>query len=352
MAMAKSAMRVLVTGGTGFVGFHSAVALHRAGHDVFLYVRNPDKMRRVFKPFGLHNLEHVVGDITDSRTVNRALENCNAVLHSAAIVNIHAKDARKTIATNKRATELVIGGAVRKGVERILQVSSTTALFGANRKTIDENTPLGDAAHGYGRSKVACDRYVRRLQDQGAPIYTTYPGSVIGPDDPGMSEAVLGLQKSLDDLVLITSSGIQLIDARDLALAHVAILERGGPPDRYVMGGQFFAWPEFADLLESLLGKSLRRVYAPRLLLMGLGQWVDLVSRFIPIEAPITHEALTYASEWKITDDSKAINELGIQYRDIRETLTDTILWLHDSGHLRRKELAENLLRAREGKKG
>jgi hypothetical protein len=164
-----------------------------------------------------------------------------------------------------------------------------------------------------------------------------------------MSEGVLGLQKCLDDILLITSSGIQLIDARDLALAHVTILERGGPPDRYVMGGQFFGWTEFADLLEELLGKSLRRVHAPRLLLLGLGQWVDLVSRFIPIEAPITYEALTYASEWKIADDSKARRELGVQYRDIRETLTDTILWLHDSGNLRRKELAANLLRARDG---
>ncbi|MCP4301616.1 MAG: NAD-dependent epimerase/dehydratase family protein [Gammaproteobacteria bacterium] len=352
MATAKSGMRVLVTGGTGFVGMHTVLALHHAGHDVCLYVRNPGKMERVFKPFGLHKLEHVVGDIIDRRTVNRALKNRDAVVHSAAIVNVHAKDARKTITTNKRATELVIGGAVREGIERILQVSSTTALFGANRKTIDENTPLGDAAHGYGRSKVACDRYVRRLQDQGAPIYTTYPGSVIGPDDPGMSEGVLGLQKCLDDILLITSSGIQLIDARDLALAHVTILERGGPPDRYVMGGQYFGWAEFADLLETLLGKSLRRVYAPRLLLLGLGQWIDLVSRFTPIEAPITYEALTYASEWKIADDSKAKRELGIQYRDIRETLTDTILWLHDSGNLRRKELAANLLRARDGEKG
>jgi len=347
MASSKSGMRVLVTGGTGFVGLHTALALHRAGHDVCLYVRNPDKMKRVFGPFGLEDLDYVVGDITDSRAVNKALENCDAVAHSAAIVNVHAKDARKTVANNKRGTELVIGGAVRKGIERILQVSSTTALFGANRKTIDENTPLGDAAHGYGRSKVECDRYVRRLQGEGAPIYTTYPGSVIGPDDPGMSEGVLGLQKCLDDILLITSSGIQLIDARDLALAHVKMLERGGPPERYVMGGQYFEWAEFADLLEELLGKSLRRINAPRLLLLGLGQWVDLVSRFIPIEAPITLEALTYASGWKVADDSKVKRELGIEYRDIRETLTDTILWLHDSGNLRRKELATNLLRAR-----
>ncbi len=340
-------MRVLVTGGTGFVGLHTALALHGAGHEVCLFVRNTDKMRRVFKPFGLGDLEYIEGDITHASAVERALGNRDAVLHAAAVVNVHAKDASKTLAANKRGTKLVIGGAVRKGIERILQVSSVTALFSRGRKTINADSPLGDNAFGYGRSKVECDRIVRRLQGQGAPIYTTYPGSVIGPDDPGMSEAVLGLQKCLDDIMLITSSGVQLIDVRDLALAHVKILERGGPPDRFVLGGQFFSWSDYAELIEDLLGESLRKVYSPGFLLQGLGAWVDLASRFITIDAPITREALTYASEWVPTDDSKTLNELGLQYRDIRETLTDTILWLLDNGHLRRKYLAANLVRAR-----
>ena len=345
-------MRVLITGGTGFVGMHTALAVHRAGHEICLFVRNSDKMMRVFKPYGLQRTEHIQGDITDGRAVEQALTNCDAVVHAAAVVDVHQKNAKQTIATTKQGTELVIGGAVRKGIKRILHVSSIAALFDANLKVIDENTALGSSAHSYARSKLESDRYVRQLQGQGAPIHTSYPGSVIGPDDPGMSVAVHGLQICLDNLLPITSTGIQLIDVRDLALAHVNILERGGSASRCILGGQYFEWAEFAQLLETLLGTRLRKAYLPRWLLQAVGRSADLANRFVSIDDPMSLEATTYASKWVVTNDQRTLQKLGIQYRNIRETLTDTILWLHDAGHLRRKQLAANLLSARERERG
>ncbi|MBP8926756.1 MAG: SDR family NAD(P)-dependent oxidoreductase [Pseudomonadales bacterium] len=141
-------LRVLVTGATGFVGFHTAKLLHEAGHEVRLLVRSPDKMRRVLAPFGLDTLAHVHGDIADEESVARALEGCDAVVHSAAMVNVLAKDATTTILTNRRGTELVIGGAVERGISRIVQVSSSTALFNPGMETVDENSPLGTQTVG------------------------------------------------------------------------------------------------------------------------------------------------------------------------------------------------------------
>jgi len=58
-------MRVLVTGGTGFVGSHSAVELARAGCEVRLLVRDPAKAARVFAPHGAAFADVVQGDVTD-----------------------------------------------------------------------------------------------------------------------------------------------------------------------------------------------------------------------------------------------------------------------------------------------
>jgi len=70
-------MRVLVTGGSGFVGSHSVKALVEHGHDVRLLVRSPGKAPG--------DVAHVVGDVTDRDAVHRALEGCDAVLHAANV---------------------------------------------------------------------------------------------------------------------------------------------------------------------------------------------------------------------------------------------------------------------------
>ena len=346
-ASRSSALRVMVTGATGFVGLHTARALHEAGHSVRLLVRSADKMKRVLAPFGMESLDHVQGDITDPASVRRALAGCDAVVHAAAAVNVHAGDAMETIRTNRRGTELVIGGAVEQGVGRILQVSSSSALFNPGLDIVDEDSPLGTQSVGYGRSKIESDLYVRGLQASGAPIYTTYPGTIVGPDDPGLSEGMTGLCVTLDQACVITSSGIQIIDVRDLAIAHLRLIERGGAPARYAMGGQFFRWAEFADILESVVGARIRRIRAPGRVLQALGRLGDVVHRFVPLGLPISEEAMCYATEWTPSDDSRVQKDLGIRYRDIRETLADAIIWLADNGHLRKVAYAEAARQAR-----
>ena len=62
---------------------------------------------------------------------------------------------------------------------------------------------------------------------------------------------------------------------------------------------------------------------------------------------PITYEATWYATEWTPSDDSLVQRELGIRYRDLRETLGDSILWLGEKGLLKHPEYAEHIRRER-----
>src|SRR6266536_214253 len=74
-------VKVLVTGGTGLVGSHTAAAIVRAGHDVRLLVRRPEQVPASLGPLGLEVSDVVVGDVLDERAVSRAVEGCAAVVH-------------------------------------------------------------------------------------------------------------------------------------------------------------------------------------------------------------------------------------------------------------------------------
>jgi len=334
--MAKEKLNVMVTGGTGFVGFHTVRALVDAGHSVKLLIRSPQKMQRVFAPFGLENLPCVEGDITDEASVNEALDGCNAVVHSAALVSIHASDSDKVLHNNLLGTRFVLGGAWQRGIRRMVQVSSTTALFSRRASRVNEVSPLGTALSGYGRSKIECDKFVRALQDDGAPIYTTYPGRIMGPDDPGLSEAMIGLRTFMNSgMLLETTSGIQIIDVRDLAAAHLGLLERGGPPARYLMGGAYYSWPDYGDLMEEVTRRKFFRIKLPPAILTAAGRVGDVLSRYVKMELPLSQESIIYATEWAVADDSLIKATLGMEYRHTAETLRDAIEWLRVSGHIK-----------------
>ena len=168
-------MKVLVTGATGFTGSHTVRALVAAGHSVRLLVRDPAKVPTVFEPDGFVPDDVVVGDMTDAAAVDEALAGCDGVVHAAALVDLRRAAARLVEDTNARGVELVVGGAVRRGLPRIVYVSSLGVFFEPGGPPLSPDLPIAPGTTAYARSKAQAERYVRLLQENGAPIRISYP---------------------------------------------------------------------------------------------------------------------------------------------------------------------------------
>ena len=97
-------MRVMVTGATGFLGSHAVKALTDAGHDVRLLVRSPARIAPALAPHGINHVDHVVGDVTDVASVERALEGCDAVLHAANVYTLDPRRAEEMRDVNPRGS--------------------------------------------------------------------------------------------------------------------------------------------------------------------------------------------------------------------------------------------------------
>lgn len=327
-------MKVMVTGGTGFTGSHSVRALIAAGHEVRLLVRDGDKARRVYEPLGIATPDFVVGDMADAEAVRKALEDCDAVLHAAALVNLRASEAARVIETNRRGVENVIGQAVEQGVRRIVYVSSLAIFFRPGCPPLHPDLPIPPATTAYGESKAQAEAYIRDLQDQGAPIHVTYPAGIIGPDDPGMSDANHALYSWFRDLTLKTSSGFQIVDVRDVAELHRLLIEDESPPNRFMAAGETIRWVDIPDFIEELTGTRLRYVVIPGKMLRGLGWVGDQIKRFREFNFPLTYDAMSFASQWPGSERPHSSEELGLRFRPVRESYADTLRWMHDAGHL------------------
>ncbi len=296
-----------------------------------MLVRSVDKVKRLW---GNSSPPCVLGDVSDAASVKRSLEGCDALLHSAALVSTSAVDAGRVYDTNVGGTQRVIASALDQGVGAIVYVSSVVALFDPRATMLDGDSPLGNANNPYGRSKVACEEFVRQLQAEGAPIAISYPATVIGPDDPGLTEPHIGLQHFLSRFVPCMPSGIQFVDVRDVAQVHCRLFERDTSGGRFTVGGHYLPWRELGPLLEQLTGRRLLKLPANGSIMRSLGSLVDGIKRLVPFDLPMGREAMTYATQWVQLDSSRVQRELEFTFRPLEQSLIDTIQWLCRAGHI------------------
>ena len=328
-------MHVFVTGATGFIGFHTVMALTAAGHTVRFGIRNVEKLKKLYAPYDVDISDYAVGEITDKEAIDKALEGCDAVVHTAAVVSLDPAKAEHMIYTNLKGTELVVGGAVEKGIKSIVYVSSVAAIFNRHETVLNEETPLSKPSTAYALSKLQCEEYVRSLiEKKNAPIAITYPSAVIGPNDPAMSEGNQSLKILLNLIFISSTTGQQIIDVRELANVHVKLMENQ-QSGRFLVTGHYRPWKELGLLLDKVTGKTLRKLSIPRQVLRIVGSLVDMIGVVYRLDVPVSREAVTYGTEWVYSDDTKVRETLNLEYRPLEETLSDTICWLAEEGHIK-----------------
>jgi dihydroflavonol-4-reductase len=330
-------VRVLVTGGTGFVGSHTVSALHAAGHEVTLLARSPERARRTLEALGLAPADVAIapGDIVDAEAVRTAMTGCEAVVHAAAVVGIDGAKAAQARTTNERGTRNVLGAAVALGLDPIVYVSSISALFHPGGPVLlTADTPVAPATSPYAASKAASERYARELQAGGAPVVCVYPGGILGPGDPSGSEAMRGAIIWRRITMVSLDSGYLLVDVRDIAAVIAATLKPGNGPRRYLAGHHYVPWTELCDLVAEVTGRPVRRPPIPGPALRLLGRGGDVVRKVIPFSFPLSREAMETASQMVPMDDQPTVDDLGVVFRPPRETLHDAYRWLYESGRI------------------
>jgi UDP-glucose 4-epimerase len=160
-------MRVLVTGGSGFIGSHVVDKLRERGHEPVIYDLRPS-------PWHDGTVDTRLGSITDREALERALHSCDAVAHLAAVADVndvHAspEDAERV---NARGTVAVLEAARRAGVKRIVYASTIWVYSDCEGEAVDEETLLPAPSHLYTSTKLAGELYCKAYQELYGIDYT------------------------------------------------------------------------------------------------------------------------------------------------------------------------------------
>ena len=219
-------MRVLVTGGTGYLGRAIVAALAARGHAPVCFARAAVPSAGV---------EAIAGDVTDAAALARAAREVDAICHSAALVSIWERDASRFDAVNVGGLRHAIAAAAAAGHDRFVYTSSFLALPPKGR-----GAPL--AANDYQRTKAEAAAVAGEAARGGFPITQLYPGVIYGPGDARESNLVGRLiRDQMTARVPVAVGGDRIWSfawIEDVAAAHVAALERGGGPARFMLGGE------------------------------------------------------------------------------------------------------------------
>ncbi|MEX0782814.1 MAG: SDR family NAD(P)-dependent oxidoreductase [Dehalococcoidia bacterium] len=332
-------MRILVTGATGFVGCHAAAALVRAGHDLRLLVRSPEKVAATFAPLGVEPPTDVArGDITDPISISTAAAGCDAVLHAASIFSFDRRQRESLRETNLAGTKNVIEAALAAGMDPIVHVSSYGALLPVEPSgRLHPDAVPGSGVGPYTASKADQERLARQYQAEGLPVVTVMPGSVWGPGDPyfGESDKLATSILKGQSRALPARKAFPIVDVRDLGEATARVFERGLGPRRYLLGGELVSPAAVADLLGQVTGRRCRYLTITPTMGRQGGVAFELLQRVSPWRLPLTRESTLIGTQpITVVDDSRAALELGFQRRPLTETFADTVRWLAETGRI------------------
>ena len=260
-------MKVLVTGGTGYLGRAIAGALARRGHEPTVFARGAERLNDLSWPA-------IAGDIRDHRALRLAVRGMDGVVHAAALVSVWRRDAAEFDRINVGGLETLLDVCTLEQIGRIVVTSSFLA-----------RPPAGAAraleANEYQRSKVRAREVARGAAIRGLPIVTIVPGVIYGPGPDSEGDLVGRLFR---DHLAGRLPGIIGADrlwsfsyVGDVAEAHVQALESGEPGEEYMAGGENLPQMRAFELLRDARGTALpRRIPAP--LAQGLAAWEDTVA--------------------------------------------------------------------------
>lgn len=310
-------MKVLVTGGSGFLGSRVIKYLVAGGYSVRVLVHS-----RLTKDLvNNQSIDIVEGDVTNLQAVDKAVSGCEIVMHLAGLYAFYPwwdKKADVLYKVNVEGTRNICSAALKHKVQKFIFTSSIASIGKAP-----------DYSH-YAKSKLLAENEVMKFCAAGLPALILNPAIIVGAGDykptPSGEIIIKFLHRSY---FCYFDALLSIADVDDVAKAHLAAIDKGRIGEKYILSDNDpHSLKEIFSLLEKISGIKAPRIKIPLPILLALVYIEEILSYFIFRKNPLmSSEGVKFCSLSVKLDNSKAIKELGYTITPLRETLTKAVNW-------------------------
>jgi len=330
-ALAKTEKKILITGGTGFLGTHI----------VRQFLEKGERNLRVMAssvPVWMKDagVEAAEGSVTNREDVGKAVRNVSAIYHLAGKVSRDNEDAAAMNKIHVEGTRILCEAAKEASVKTfVLASSSGTIAVSETDEILDETypTPLEIISRwAYYASKYYQERTaLENFDGKGLKLVILNPSLLLGTEDERLSSTKPVLDFLARKIPYTPSGGLSFVDARDAATVFINALEKGKHQEKYLLGGANMKFSEFFARLERLSGISAPMLRVPKKLAMTGASFIDSIFKNWNKTSPVQPKEVEQAEYFWYFDSSKAEEELDFAPRDAQETLQETISYLREN---------------------
>jgi dihydroflavonol-4-reductase len=320
----------LVTGATGFVGWHVARKLLDRGDPVRALARDPARLRE------LPGAEPVRGDLRDPESLARAVAGCEIVYHVAADYRLWTRQPEEMFQSNVDGTRALLEAAKRAGVERFVYTSTVGCISFPAGGIGDERTPatLDQMQGPYKRSKFLAEQVALEFAAAGFPVVIVNPTAPVGDHDfkPTPTGKIV-VDFARGKIPAYLDTGLNLVDVADVAQGHLLACERGAVGERYILGAENMTLQQIFETLGPMVGRTPSRVRIPYAVAYAAGVastgWATLTGK--EPRAPLDGVRMARKKMWVRHD--KASHELGYSPGPASEALRRAVNWFRENGY-------------------